>query len=68
MGGEYLFAFDQRECSERLSSVELADPSGPFFVCMRDRGYLRVDLSSGELLDAPGPVVQTASARNASFD
>jgi hypothetical protein len=41
-GGEYLFAFDHDACVQRVRTQghELGtDRRGPFFQCMRDRGY-----------------------------
>lgn len=41
-GGEYLFAYDQDECVAELAAdgTQLGtDTKGPFFDCMRDRGY-----------------------------
>jgi len=58
--GEYLFAFDTRECGG-LAHAEMPvaatpvqpDLSSPaFFSCMRQRGYSLVDPKTGHLLTA----------------
>lgn len=41
-GGEHLFAYDHSECQERLALQGLVpgvNVEGPFFQCMRARGY-----------------------------
>ena len=46
LGGEYLFAYDHDECVGELAESGLlpgADVNGPFFVCMRSRGYSLID-------------------------
>jgi len=59
--GEYLFAFDTRECGEFAGAAMAATPGAPptgspeFFACMRDRGYFLVDPATGRPL-AAGPV------------
>lgn len=55
--GEYLFAFDTRECGEEAGTDGLA-PGGAatamgspaFFSCMQARGYYLVDPASGRPL------------------
>ena len=45
-GGEYLFAYDEGECASHVQNQGLAlgiDPQGPFFECMRGRGYTLLD-------------------------
>ncbi len=52
-GGEYLFAFDQRECENQVTSSGMRlghNAEGPFFSCMYGRGYALVG-PAGELLD-----------------
>ena len=41
-GGEYLFAYDQKACASSVTGLGRplgTDTTGPFFVCMRERGY-----------------------------
>lgn len=58
-GGEYLFAFDVDECSASAPPAGEADQA--FFDCMKKRGYLRVDPSSGAVLAEEGEsIVLTA--------
>jgi hypothetical protein len=51
-GGEYLFAFDRDECSGSAASAGKAGDA--FFDCMKERGYLRVDPDTGEVLAEDG--------------
>jgi len=50
--GEYLFAFDLRECGEHARSAGAPETSArgspQFFGCMTDRGYYLVDPATGE--------------------
>ena len=42
LGGEYLFAYDHNQCTAEVEALGMspgADQNGPFFTCMRDRGY-----------------------------
>ncbi len=58
-GGEYLFAYDEGECAAHIRSQGLAlgiDPQGPFFECMRGRGYVLLDDSAGSWLTAEAGV------------
>ena len=56
--GEYLFAFDTRECGELARGEAPAESARPaptagtpaFFACMHDRGYFLVDAISGRPL------------------
>lgn len=54
--GEYLFAFDTRECGEvAVSSVSVKSGVPPtasreFFACMVDRGYFLIDPATGRPL------------------
>jgi len=51
-GGEYLFAYDHNQCDALLASRGQRKGTaidGPFFNCMRDRGYQLLD-AQGELL------------------
>jgi hypothetical protein len=58
--GEYLFAFDVRECGESagtartlIASAAMPPTGSPeFFACMRDRGYFLVDPTTGLPLTA----------------
>lgn len=54
--GEYLFAFDTRECGEAARAISEAGrtalESPAFFACMRERGYFLVDAQTGEILVA----------------
>ncbi len=53
-GGEFLFAFDQRQCEDQLVAVGQrlgSDVGGPFFSCMRARGYALID-AQGRLLSS----------------
>lgn len=61
-GGEYLFAFDQKQCeiatagaNQRMS----VNVQGPFFVCMEQRGYSLVD-GQGRLLSAVNTTAEPA--------
>ena len=62
--GEYLFAFDTRECGELVereasTPVAASNPataSPLFFNCMQDRGYFLVDPVSGRPLTADAGV------------
>ena len=52
MSGEYLFAYDKRECNAQTpetANVQSAT-QGPFFACMRARGYFLVDPMTGRPL------------------
>jgi hypothetical protein len=53
--GEYLFAFDTRECREagvssgdEAKAHQTTGPNPVFFSCMQDRGYFLVDPATGE--------------------
>lgn len=46
LGGEYLFAYDHDQCAGELAQAGLVaglDADGPFFSCMKSRGYSLVD-------------------------
>lgn len=62
--GEYLFAFDLRECGEQAQDLlvqagapaEAARRSPQFFGCMNERGYFLVDPATGlALIDGQSP-------------
>ncbi len=68
--GEYLFAFDSRECdaaSERAASSD-RDVLDAFMACMTDRGYYLVDPATGDPLvadaDTRRPAAVGVEARN----
>lgn len=54
--GEYLFAFDTRECGDVADASVSATPGVPptaspeFFACMVDRGYFLIDPATGRPL------------------
>lgn len=53
-GGEYLFVFDQDQCESQLELAGQrlgANIQGPFFTCMKQRGYSLLD-DQGRLLSA----------------
>ncbi|MDA1075735.1 MAG: hypothetical protein O3A63_13380 [Proteobacteria bacterium] len=52
-GGEYLFAFDARQCDAfavQATSLTDASEAEPFFSCMQDRGYFLIDPATGRTL------------------
>lgn len=55
--GEYLFAFDARECDAQAytGSSAAEEELDKFFDCMQGRGYYLVDPASGEPLAASSP-------------
>lgn len=64
-GGEYLFAYDQTQCSEQVTASGAAlgtDVNGPFFQCMLDRGYYLIN--QDRIVRAPSSTLpQVGSAR-----
>ncbi len=64
-GGEYLFAYDRENCTEAVLAQNLSlgtDTDGPFFQCMRKRGYALFVADRGTV---PGEdvVLETTSER-----
>lgn len=52
-GGEFLFAYDKSECESFVVDQNKSlgvDQNGPFFTCMRLRGYSLVDVSGTVLI------------------
>jgi hypothetical protein len=71
--GEYLFAFDLRECTDQARDAlarsgsparQPTSQSPPLFACMTERGYFLVDPATGLALAdrAPQPVGGTPQA------
>ena len=63
-GGEYLFAYDKTECESSVLAQQQAlgfDTNGPFFTCMRERGYALVD-DNGVVQVPPIEILATGQA------
>ena len=63
-GGEYLFAYDKGECETVTFAQQDAlgyDTDGPFFTCMRQRGYALID-DNGVVQVPPIEVLATGQA------
>lgn len=63
-GGEYLFAYDKGECETEVLTHQLnlgVDTDGPFFTCMRQRGYALID-DNGVVQIPPIEILATGQA------
>ena len=62
-GGEYLFAYDKGECETQVTPSQAlgVDTDGPFFQCMRQRGYALID-NNGIVQVPPIEVLATGQA------
>lgn len=61
-GGEYLFAFDEKVCSDEARNVPVVrqhDVDGPFFACMYEKGYYLVNEDG--IVRAPDVALSQAS-------